>query len=411
MENDRNGRSFDIIVYGATGFTGELVCEYLSKKSGLRLGLAGRNKEKLEKLKGKLENLKEQIKTHSIGIVIADTNDLKSLNKMVSQTVVLCNCVGPYLAHGYNIIEACVTEGTHYTDLCGEVPWIRKVVQKFHHTAQEKKLKIVPACGFDSIPSDLGVWLLQKECKKRELKPFSDIVLYVEKSKGTLSGGTAAAIVGNFDFSDNNKLLAKDSFGPYALYPEGTPKGPHHRDLKTILYDEKRERWIGPFMMAGINTRVVRRTNALLNFPYGEDFKYEEVSVYSSKKKARKFLLFGGLFVLGLKFSLTRKLVHKVFLPKQGDGPSFEQREKGSFKFRITPKDWNSDFYVSVEGFKDPGYGSTSIMLGEASLCLLKKSEETTPLFGVLTPASGMGMALIDQLNDNQIHFKIEGQS
>ena len=270
-----------------------------------------------------------------------------------------------------------------------------------------QKLKIVPACGFDSIPSDLGVWLLQKESEKRGIKPFSDIILYVEKSKGTLSGGTAAAIVGNFDFSDNHKDLAKDSFGPYALYPEGTPKGPHHRDLKTILYDEKRERWIGPFMMAGINTRVVRRTNALLNFPYGEDFKYEEVSVYSSKKKAQKFLLFGGVFVLGLKFSLTRKLVHKAFLPKQGDGPSLEQREKGSFKFRITPKDWSSDFYVSVEGFKDPGYGSTSIMLGEASLCLLKKPEETTEVFGVLTPASGMGMALIDQLNDNQIHFKI----
>ena len=404
MECERMSRQFDIIVYGATGFTGELVCEYLTKKEGLRLGLAGRNKEKIE-------SLKEKLKVKSVGIIIANTSDLQSLKKMASQTVVLCNCVGPYLTHGFNIIEACVSEGTHYTDLCGEVPWIRQVIQRFHHEAKEKKLKIVPSCGFDSIPSDLGVLLLQKESEKRGLESFSDIILYVEKSRGTLSGGTAAAIVGNFDFSDNHKVQAKDSFGPYALYPEDIPKGPHHRDLKTVLYDKKREAWVGPFMMAGINTRVVRRTNALLNFPYSEDFKYEEVSVYSSKKKAQKFLFFGGLFVLGLKFSFTRKLVHKVFLPKQGDGPSFEQREKGSFKFRITPKDWSSDFYVTVEGFKDPGYGSTSIMIGEASLCLLKKPEETTPLFGVLTPASGMGMALIDQLNDNQVHFKIEDQS
>ena len=164
-------------------------------------------------------------------------------------------------------------------------------------------------------------------------------------------------------------------------------------------------------MMAGINTRVVRRTNALLDFPYGKDFKYEEVTVYSSKKKAKKSFLFLGLFVLGLRFSLTRKLIHKTFLPSPGEGPGFEEREKGLFKFRITPKDWSSDFYVTVEGFKDPGYGSTSIMLGEASLCLLKDSKETTPHFGVLTPASGMGMALIDQLNDNKIHFKVEGPS
>ncbi len=411
MESNGNKRYFDIVVYGATGFTGELVCEYLSKKEGVRLGLAGRNRDKLEKLKERLLSNKDQKKAKSIDIVLAKTNDLQSLKEMTAQTKVLCNCVGPYLSHGLNIIEACVSEGTHYTDLCGEVPWIRQAIQKYHEVAKEKKLKIVPSCGFDSIPSDLGVLLLQKESEKRGLKPFSDVILYVEKSKGTLSGGTAAAIIGNFDFSDEHKSLAKESFGPYALYPEGEAKGPPQSDLKTILYDKKRESWVGPFIMAGINTRVVRRTNALSNFYYGEDFKYQEVSVFSSKKKARKFLLFGGLFLLGVKFSLTRKLIHKAFLPKQGDGPSLEQRENGLFKLRIAPRDWSSDFYVTVEGFKDPGYGSTSIMIGEASLCLLKKPEETTETFGVVTPASGMGMTLIDQLNENQVHFKIEGQS
>ena len=332
MENQGKQREFDIIVYGATGFTGALVCEYLSKKEGLALGLGGRNKEKLEELRARLLKDEQSKKANKIEVILGSTDDFESLKAMTKKTTVLCNCVGPYLANGFNIIEACLSEGAHYTDLCGEVPWIRQVVQKYHERAKEKELKIVPSCGFDSIPSDLGVFLLQKESEKRGLKAFQDIILYVERSKGTLSGGTAAAMVGNFEFAQKFKREAKESFGPYALYPKEMEKGPSHRDLKEVLYDEKREKWVGPFLMAGINTRVVRRTNALLDFPYGKDFKYEEVTVYSSKKKAKKFLLFLGLFVLGLRFSLTRKLIHKAFLPSPGEGPSFEQREKGLFK-------------------------------------------------------------------------------
>ena len=402
----KSKKEFDIIVWGATGFTGQLVSEYLFKKEKISLGLAGRDKDKLQGLKNRLISINGQ--NNHCEVIVAESFDLESLKRMARKGRVICNCVGPYLKHGMNIIKACISEGSHYCDLCGEIPWIKEVIDQFHHKAEEKKLKIVPSCGFDSIPSDLGVYLLQKEEIKKNKHPIVDVTFYLEKMRGGISGGSLSSMVSLIEYRrEKRKKKNKVSLGPFVLYPENEPKGPLQPDSFRIEWDKVRKCWTGPFIMAAVNTRIVRRSNALLDFYYDKNFKYKEVSVFGGRIKAEKNRMTLGLLGFFLNFSWSRFLLRKYIFPSPGEGPSLETIENGYFKAKICSSSGDSSLSVEVEGRKDPGYGATAIMLGESALCLAEKFEQLSPQLGVVTPASGMGMVLIDQLNKNGVTFKV----
>ena len=261
-----NTKQLDLIIWGSTGFTGQLVSEYINKKysnTGLKWGIAGRNKEKVSVVAKRL-NVEEK------RIFIADCNALESLIKLTSKTKVICTTVGPYAKLGTNLMEACVKTNTNYCDITGETQWIRKMIDFYHDKAESNQVKIVNSCGFDSIPSDMGVYFIYKDILKKDLQ----ISMRVAGAKGGYSGGTYASINNIISEASKNKEIRKDLINPYGLNPEGEKNGPDKRDLSSVIFDKKIKKWIAPFLMAGINTKIVRRSNALSNYKYGKNFRY-----------------------------------------------------------------------------------------------------------------------------------------
>jgi short subunit dehydrogenase-like uncharacterized protein len=392
-------REFDVIVWGATGFTGQLVVEYLVETYGvdgeLRWAIAGRNRDKLESVR---RSCLPQAQWESLPILMADSSDPNSLSSMVSRCQVICTTVGPYAKYGTPLVAACVEAGTHYCDLTGEVQWMAQVIPQYQEAAVASGARIVHTCGFDSVPFDMGNWYLQQVMFERHGSYARQVKARVGRNRGAASGGTIASILNMMEEARADPSIRRVVANPYALYPAGTPAGQDGPDQTGTVFDPDFKQWTCPFIMAAINTRVVRRSNALLGFPWGEEFRYDESTLTSSRSRATLASLAGGIGLVTLALGPTRKLAQR-FLPKPGEGPGREQREAGYYEvfFRgIDPQDRSRDTVIKVSGDLDPGYGSTSRMLGEAAVCLAR--DELTVGGGFWTPASAMGGIYLKRL-------------
>ena len=393
-------KEFDIILWGASGFTGRLVVEYIYEKYGvgksLSWAMAGRSQSKLEEVR-------EAVADSNVPILVADSRDRASLDAMVKRTKVVCTTVGPYAKYGSELVSACVAHQVHYCDLAGELQWMRRMIDKCHEAAVANGTKIVHTCGFDSIPSDMGVYYTQKMAQAETGQPAKRIDMRVRVMKGGLSGGTFASFKSTLEEVKKDKSIYKVLVNPYGLNPKGEESGADKPDLQAVKYDKRNKTWMYPFIMATINTKVVRRSNALMTYAYGKDFAYSE-AMMSGDGSAGKWKAYRNALMIGLVFgakpdSFLGKIVGK-FLPKPGEGPSKEEREHGFFKFHFyTTLTDDTKAFAVVTGDKDPGYGSTSKMLAEAAICLAQ--DELPKGGGVLTPSVAMGDALLRRLEEN----------
>ena len=392
-------KEFDILVWGASGFTGRLVAQYLFNQYGvngdLKWAMAGRNQEKLE-------HVRDQVADKTVPLVIADSDDEASLKALVLRAKVICTTVGPYVSYGSKLVAACVTHGADYCDLSGEVQWMRTMIDKHHDAAKANGVKIVHTCGFDSIPSDMGVYFTQREAQAQKGQRAKRIRMRVAGMKGGLSGGTYASLSKVMEQASKDKSIYKVLVNPYGLNPSDQQEGADRPDLQSVIYDATSKNWIGPFIMAGINTKVVRRSNALSGYAYGKDFRYDEATISGKGFKGRMKGILGALPLLMMTAkpgSLLKRFANRI-LPKPGEGPTKDQRENGFYNLRFyaTLEDGSAGF-GKVTGDRDPGYGSTSKMLGEAAVCLAK--DKLPEVSGVLTPSIAMGDALLDRLEKN----------
>ena len=391
-------KQFDIIIWGASSFTGKLVTEYIFNNYGsskIKWAIAGRNLDKLEKVRS-------QVADEDIPIFIADSFDEDSLSKFVKKTKVICSIVGPYSLYGTKLVKLCVDNNTHYCDITGEAHWIRNLIDNFHEEAKSKKIKIVNSCGFDSIPSDMGVYFIQNEIKKLYKSYAKSIKMRVAGIRGGISGGTYGSINNLLKEAYADKNVFKVLNNPYGLNPKDKMEGMDKKDLRKIIFDKESNSWIYPFIMAGINTKIVRRSNALSNFKYGKDFRYEEATMSGKGISGfwKAILAVFPLAMVGLNPNSFLKKIVNSFMPKPGEGPGLEKRKNGFYnlRFYITIDDKNKAF-AKVIGDSDPGYGSTSKMLAESALCLA--FDKLPENYGIVTPSFSMGDKLLDRLNHN----------
>jgi short subunit dehydrogenase-like uncharacterized protein len=392
-------KQYDIVVYGATSFVGEILCAYLAQHRetpAISWAIAGRSQARLEDTKAKL-NLKEQ------NILIADASDEAALREICSQTKVLITTVGPYALYGETVLKVCAETGTDYCDLTGEAQFIRRMLDRHEKTAQQSGARIVNCCGFDSIPSDLGVYYTQQHSLKTFNAPCEEIHMRVKAAKGGFSGGTYASLLNVVEEGAKDPVLRKQMSDPYLLCP---PEQPRHRQHNNGLaeYDTARNTWDAPFVMAAINTRVVQRSSSLLSPLYGDGFRYDEAMQMGSGLGGRlKALAMGGGlagFMITASNRPGRWLLKKV-LPAPGEGPSPEEQRNGFYDLRFFGRTAKGDSLTcKVTGDRDPGYGSTAKMLGQAAICLARDISHEDKPGGFWTPASCLGDTLITRLRD-----------
>jgi len=386
-------REFDVIVYGASGFTGRLVAEYLGKQRETRWAMAGRDRTKLEAVRTEINA------PLSTPIIEANARDVASLDAMARRAKVVISTVGPYQLYGEPLVAACANAGADYVDLCGEPNWIAEMIAKYDGPAKQSGARIVISCGFDSIPFDCGVFYLQKLARERLGAPAQRVRGRVRVMKGDFSGGTLASMLATMDAGKRDPNVAKLMRDPFALSPE---RGPSQPRGDAPLHDADIDAWAAPFVMAPINTKNVHRTNALLGYAYGRDFTYDEMvgtgSGAQGEKRARAAAKAAQTQMVLLALPPTRALLRTFVLPKPGQGPSRAAREAGRYDVLFVGDNASGQVRASVAGDMDPGYGSTSKMISEAALCLARDvSREQTP-GGVWTPAAAMGDALITRL-------------
>jgi short subunit dehydrogenase-like uncharacterized protein len=394
-------RELDVVLFGATSFVGRLCAEYLSRAAPpeARIGLAGRSHERLRELQSSLGG-----RAGEWPLLVADTTDPRSLSELARTARAVATAVGPYRRYGLPVLEACATAGTHYADLTGEVLFMRDAVERFDAVAAASGARVVHSCGFDSIPSDLGVLLLHQAVTADGAGQLEDTTLVVRAMKGGPSGGTIASLKGTVDEARSDRELARVLEDPYALSPDrdAEPRLGPERDLRGVQYDRELGMWVGPFIMSAINTRVVRRSNALQGWEYGPRFRYREVMGFGSGPlaAAQAGAIAGGVGALavGLSVRPLRAALDRV-LPSPGEGPSESQRERGFFRIEIHARTSSGARYlcrVAAQG--DPGYKATAVMFGESGLCLALDGDRLPPRAGVLTPATAMGNALVERL-------------
>lgn len=413
--NTNTERTYDVVLYGATGFTGGLVAEYLAETyglgadgDGLRWALGGRSAARLEDVRARLA--KRWPAVAELPVVVADSRDPASLAAMASQTRVVCTTVGPYAKYGSELVAACVAAGTDYCDLTGEVHWVQRMVDAHHAAAEVSGARIVHCCGFDSIPSDLGTLLLQQAAEERFGAPARDVTLYVWKMKGGFSGGTIDSGRHTVDEMKRDPSLRKVLGNPYACNPQGERSGPDRGDLMKPQFDARLGRWIGPFVMASTNTRIVRRSNALMAYRYGREFRYREVSRFDKGPKGYLQAASMAAMLIGLGAGLTLPIARQVLdrvLPSPGEGPSREAIEAGCFEMRLYGQAPGGEVRVKVRAERDPGYGATAIMLGESAVCLAQDRAALRESGGVLTPATAMGTPLLARLRAAGLTFEV----
>ena len=386
-----NIKEYDFVVYGATGFTGKLVVEYLvhkySNNSQIKWALAGRNLQKLESVAAS-KNVPK-----GTGLLEVDSKNIASIEGMVSKTKCVLTTVGPYQLYGNDIVSACAKSGIDYVDLCGEPGWMYEKINELTETARETGSRIVFSCGFDSIPFDLGVLFLQNEVTRRYGKPSVNVRGRVREMNGEFSGGTAASLGATMAALKEKPELFAVLANPFSL--SNGFAGPDQPADNKPIFDDKLDTWVAPFFMAPINTKNVHRSNALMNHMYGKDFCYNEMWVMGpgdDGKAAADFI------------SSSNPLSNA---PKPGEGPSRESRENGNYDILFCGDINDESVHVSVVGDMDPGYGSTSKMIAESAICLVKECKDLNG--GIYTPAPSMGTKLIKRLEDNAgLTFKIE---
>lgn len=393
--------SHDIVIFGATSFVGQILCRYMMERHGtggeLNWAIAGRSELKLAELRASLGS-----KAESLEIMIADAADDADLKRLCDSTRVVISTVGPYALYGEPLVKACAESGTDYCDLTGEVQWISRMIKKYESTAKASGARIVHCSGFDSIPSDLGVHFLQQTALKQVGKTCNRVKLRVKKLKGGMSGGTVASLMNVMKEVTKDPSLRKELANPYSLCPPDAPANVRQPNVSFVELDPETHVWLAPFIMAGINTRIVHRSNNLSGYAYGEDFVYDEAMMMGKGLKGRmtamSFATGMGSFMFGAVLPPTRWLLEKFVVPKPGEGPSPEAQEAGFFDLIFLGRTADGQSVrTRVTGDRDPGYGSTAKMLGEAGFCLsnISKSEKAG---GFWTPATIYGDALIEQL-------------
>ena len=384
---------FDIIVYGATGYTGRLVAEHLLKTYGvgkdLAWAIAGRNAGKLAEVRAEIGA------SDSLPLVVADASDPKSLAAMVARTKAIITTVGPYQLYGSPLVEACAAAGVDYVDLTGESHWIAKMIPAHEAAAKKSGARIVFSCGFDSIPFDLGVFFAEETAKKKFGAYAPRARGRMRAMQGGFSGGTLASGMATMAAQQADPSIGAVLANPFALTPGFT--GPAQPDGETTYEDKAAGSWEAPFMMAGINTKAVHRSNFLLGHPWGRDFQYDEMLMIPGPPDPNAPPAAGFSFGGGS-------------MPKPGEGPSKAEREKGFFDQVVIAEFPNGrSVRVSVKGDMDPGYGSTSKMLGESAVCLVRDVPRSQTPGGCWTTASAMGDALIRRLQANAgVTFTVE---
>ena len=410
MRRCRMQKQFDVIVFGATGFTGRLVAEVLAARcaagGGPRWAMAGRSL-------GKLAEVRQMIGTpDSVPLIAADATDAAALADLVRQTHVVITTVGPYQRHGEALITTCAEAGTDYVDLCGEPVWMAKMIPRLQPLAVASGARIVFSCGFDSIPFDLGVVFLQAEAQQRFGAPLQRVHGRVRRMKGGLSGGTAASLLATLEQTGRDPAAERTLADPFALTPGF--RGPVQPEGDSALYDPLAKAWTGPFVMATINTKNVHRTNALRGHPWGRDFTYDERMMLGDGAAGhRRALAMAGFTWLQnrlLGFGPSRALVGRLALPQPGQGPSKRQREAGRYDLLFIGQTADGrTLRATVQGDRDPGYGSTSKMITEAALCLAEDVHRQATAGGVWTPGAAMGLALVRRLEAHAgLRFQIE---
>ena len=378
---------FDIIVYGATGFTGQLVAEYLASHyrgdAQLKWAMAGRSLDKLKSVRDAIDAPKET------PLIVADAADSASLKNMLAQTKSVITTVGPYQLYGSELLAACAAAGVDYLDLCGEPVWMRQMIEAHEAEAMASGARILFSCGFDSVPFELGTYFVQQEARRVFGAPAPRVKGRVRAMTGTLSGGTAASAKATFDAVARDLSLVAILNDPFALTPDF--KGPKQPRGNKPLFEEDLQSWAAPFMMAMINTRNVHRSNMLMGFPYGRDFVYDEMVLTGPGEEGEaktKHVMAANAGKTGPK------------APKPGEGPSKEERERGRYDLlyvAIAPD--GRQVRAAVKGDRDPGYGSTAKMLAECAICLLRDTPDVAG--GIWTPGAAMQGALIKRLTEH----------
>jgi len=383
-------REFDIIVYGASGFTGRLIAEYLQAEYGasdLKWAMAGRNAQKLTAVRA------EMGVAENVAILTASSDDPESLAALAAQSKAIITTVGPYQLYGEPLLKACAEGGTDYVDLCGEPAWMRDMIERYDGTAKQSGARIVLSCGFDSIPFDLGVYYLQNHAISTHTGACQRVRGRVRSMKGTFSGGTAASFMETMKRARQQPEVLNWLKDPFSLSPKaGVPQPPIHKPFE----ETDLASWSTPFVMASINTKNIHRSNALMNYRYGQDFQYGEMFLTGPGEKGEAIAkAMAGANAFGDK------------PPKPGEGPSKEERETGFYDIMfIGDAPDGTRIISSVKGDKDPGYGSTSKMISEAAICLVR---DVQSVGGVMTSAPAMGDALIDRLQAHAgLTFTIE---
>jgi short subunit dehydrogenase-like uncharacterized protein len=388
-------KKFDIIVYGATGFTGQLVAEYLAKHytgpDDPKWAMAGRSQEKLASVRDAIGAPADT------ALIVADASDPASLKAMLEQTKSVISTVGPYQLYGNDLLAACVATGTDYFDLCGEPVWMRQMIDRHEAAAKASGARIVFSCGFDSVPFELGALFVQQEAKRVFGAPAARVKGRVRDMRGTLSGGTAASGRATFEAVAKDLSLVAILNDHFALTPGF--KGPKQPKGNKIVYEEELQSWTAPFMMALINTRNVHRSNMLMGFPYGREFVYDEMVLTGPGERGEA----NAKKVVAANSEKTGPNARKP-----GEGPSKQEQENGGYDLlyiAVAPD--GREIRAAVKGDRDPGYGSTSKMISECAVCMLRDTPEVPA--GIWTPGAAMGDKLIKRLVDRAgLTFQVE---
>lgn len=394
--------SFDIIIFGATSFVGQILTRYMLNEfplnADLSWAIAGRSESKLAELKHSLGT-----EGAHIPVLIADASDEDKLRAMCESTKVVVSTVGPYALYGEPLVKTCVTVGTDYCDLTGEVQWIAKMLERYEDIAKITGARIVNSCGFDSIPSDLGVYFLQQQAKQKFGEYCSSIKMRVKAMKGAASGGTVASMTNIFKEVATDPALRKTLANPYAICPKEHGNSVRQDSMNRPQFDSDFNSWAAPFVMAVINTRIVHRSNSLIEGGYSQHFSYNE-AMLTGKGISGGSMAVGvsaglGGFAMAAALAPSRWAMEKFILPKPGEGPNEAAQQKGFYDLRFYGKtDSGQVIRCQVTGDQDPGYGSTAKMLGQAAACLVQDVSKETVSGGFWTPASVFGDKLITRL-------------
>jgi short subunit dehydrogenase-like uncharacterized protein len=394
--------NLDVVVFGATSFVGQILARYLFEQFGvggeLRWAAAGRSGPRLEELRQSLGRGAGKLELR-----IADAADEASLRQLCDGARVVVSTVGPYALYGEPLVRVCAETGTDYCDLTGEVQWMKRMIDRYEDAARLSGARIVHNCGFDSIPSDLGVHFLQQHAQAKFGQPCETVKMRVRSMRGGFSGGTVASLLNVLKEVAADPALRKSLQNPYLLCPAGKVKGVRQPNVAFAEYDADFDAWVAPFIMSAINTRVVHRSNALAGHAYGREFRYDEALLTGRGVRGRLAATATGAglgaFMLAGSVGPLRAALEKFVLPAPGEGPSPEQQRSGGFDLRFHGRCGSGQVIrARVTGDRDPGYGSTAKMLGQAAVCLAQDIPRSRVGGGFWTPATALGDPLVARL-------------